>query len=100
MFYTVTANFDMAQYGDLVVEQFLELGNAIDFAEEQKTEFLNQIPSNGALDEEDSTYENYGVNSPHYYFYGVLKNGENFVTVRVTESKFKDKPEAKILVKD
>ncbi|PEM69353.1 hypothetical protein [Bacillus pseudomycoides] len=100
MFYTVTANFDMAQYGDLVVEQFLELGNAIDFAKEQKTEFLNQIPSNGALDEEDTMSENYGVNGQHYFFYGVSEDGENFVTIRVVESKFKDRSEAEILVED
>ncbi|PDY14183.1 hypothetical protein COO16_04265 [Bacillus pseudomycoides] len=100
MFYTVTANFDMTSDGELVVEQFLDLKKAINFAEEQKTEFLNRIPSNGALDPEESTNENFGIDGQHYYFYGVSKNGVDFVTIRVIESKFKDKPEAKILVED
>ncbi|PGK15214.1 hypothetical protein CN895_07645 [Bacillus cereus] len=104
MFYTVTANFRMRCGGHLEVQNFLDLGKAIEFAEEQKIEFLNEIP-NGALDEDETMSIDYSnsVNGQHYYFYGVSKDEideQNYVTIRVVESKFQDRPEAKILVED
>lgn len=85
-FYTVTANFDMSNHSDLQVESFLHLENANAFGEEMKDEFLNEIPRNGALDNEDSDFEYDEL----FYFYGVSACGENFVTVRVVETTFKD----------
>lgn len=85
-FYTVTANFDMAQHGDLEVQSFLQLENANAFGQSMKEEFLNQIPCNGALDEEASDHEH----DEYFFFYGVSENGENFVTIRVTQTTFTD----------
>ncbi|GAB0171770.1 hypothetical protein LSPCS325_52070 [Lysinibacillus sp. CTST325] len=92
-FFAVTANFDMASYGDLQVEIFLQLEKAIEFAKTMKEQFLNEIPDNGSLDEESSIqeHENY-FDQPnvHFYFYGVSENGENFVAVMVFQSNFMD----------
>lgn len=82
-FYTVTANFDMAQYGDLEVRSFQHLHNAIAFGEEMKEKFLSEIPDR-ELDMEDTTDE-------YCYFYGVSENGENFVTVRIDLTNFADR---------
>ena len=85
-FYTVTANFDMSNHSDLEVKSFLHLENANAFGQNMKEEFLKEIPSNGELDEDASDHEH----DAHFYFYGVSKCGENFVTVRVTETTFED----------
>lgn len=93
-FYLVTANFDMAEYGHLEVETFLNPENAIKFAESMKQEFIDEIPWNGALDEEETVYESY-ESDDLFYFYGVSENGENFVTIRVKAKKFADLNEVK-----
>jgi hypothetical protein len=85
-FYTVTANFDMAQHSDLIVHSFLQLENANAFGQSMKEEFLKQIPCDGALDEEASDHEH----DEHFFFYGVSENGENFITIRVIETTFMD----------
>lgn len=85
-FYIVTANFDMSSHGDLKTESFRHLKNANAFAQSMKEEFLDQIPYNGALDEDDSDHEY----DEYFYFYGVSRCGENFVTVRVTQTSFMD----------
>lgn len=87
MFYTVSANFDMAQYSELTIKSFLNLKAANDFAKEQKEEFMNQIPNDGKLDEESSDHEH---NGELFFFYGVSEDGENFITVCVTEEMFWD----------
>lgn len=83
-FYTVTANFDMSAHSELVVKSFLSFSNALECAEEQRNEFLNCI-SGGELDPEASDFE---ADGDYYYYYGVSKNGEDFVTIRVTSTLF------------
>lgn len=85
-FYTVTANFDMSQNGELQVKNFLDLKNAVAFAEGQKAHFLKEIPDS-LLDEEwtEETSEDY-----HFYFYGVSSDGENNVTIKVFNGSFED----------
>lgn len=85
-FYTVTANFDMAQYGDLEMKNFLHPQNAIAFGKEMKEIFLSEIPDR-ELDMED-TIE---CTDEYFYFYGVSKNGENFVTIRIELTNFEDR---------
>lgn len=85
-FYTVTANFDMSNHSNLQVGSFLHLENANAFGQCMKEEFLSQIPYDGALDEDDSDHEY----EEYFYFYGVSKCGENFVTIRVTQTTFMD----------
>lgn len=85
-FYTVTANFDMSNHSELEVESFLKLENANAFGQSMKEEFLNQIPCDGALDKESSDHEFDEL----FYFYGVSEDGENFITIRVIETTFKD----------
>lgn len=93
-FFVVTANFDMASYGELEVESFQQPENAIAFAQKMKEKFLDDIPENGALDEESSFQEQdegfFLAPDEIFNFYGVSKNGENFVTIRVTKTNFKD----------
>ncbi|MFJ7954313.1 hypothetical protein ACIQZG_22685 [Lysinibacillus sp. NPDC096418] len=85
-FFIVTAYFDMASYGDLKVGSFLHLENANSFGQMMKEKFLKMIPCNGALDEEFSEHEY----EEYFYFKGVSKDGENFVTVEVAKMNFMD----------
>jgi hypothetical protein len=91
-FFTVTANFDMSAHSELEVKTFIHWENAYQFAEEQRIEFLNQIPNNGVIDEDDTMIE-VGTKDNLYYYYGVSQNGENFVTIRVIEDTFTDEKE-------
>lgn len=85
-FYTAIVNFDMSTYSEVKVKSFLNLENANKWAIEEKQEFLNQIPCNGALDEEQSDHEYDDL----FFFYGVSRDGENFVTIRVIKDTFVD----------
>lgn len=85
-FYTVSGNFDLAYDSEVIIESFIELRNANEFAKEMKEEFIKRIPCDGALDLEE-TYEE---NEDFFYFKGVSADGENYVTVNVTKKSFKD----------
>jgi hypothetical protein len=89
-FYTVSACFDMSQYGDVAVKSFLKYENAKKWAALQVQKFLKEIPNNGALDDDASM-----DHSDHelFYYYGVSADGENFVTVQVEETTFADQEE-------
>lgn len=93
-FFTVTANFDMVSHSELEVESFLHPENAIKFAEKMKENFLNDIPEDGSLDEESSFHEHtegfFLETNEIFHFYGVSKNGENYITISVTKTNFKD----------
>lgn len=102
LFYTVVASFNMASYGEIVNETFLHLKNANKFAAEQKQDFFNRVQSESTtyssgviLDEFFSVHEE---NERLFYFYGVTEDGENVVTVSVTETSFIDEPQAIITV--
>ncbi|MFD4932162.1 hypothetical protein ACFWMS_25365 [Peribacillus butanolivorans] len=92
-FYRVTADFDMSAHGNLEVKEFLNLDNALIEAAYQVNDFINCIPYNGELDQEDTDWEA----SEHeiFRFYGVSRTGEDIVTVRVTEGTFEDVSEEK-----
>lgn len=83
-FFTVTANFDMSQYGDIECESFRQLDNANAFGKKMKEKFLSEIP-NRKLDEEETLEE-----LEHYYFKGQCIDGENYVTISVQLTNFKD----------
>lgn len=86
LFFTVIASFDMSQNSELQVKNFIDLKNAVEFAEGQKAHFLKEIPDS-LLDEEwtEETSEDY-----HFYFYGVSSDGENNVTIKVFNGTFED----------
>lgn len=91
-FFTVVADFDMREFRELEVDSFLNLDCAIDFAKSMKQKFINEFP-NGELDHDDTMEIVEGEDGELYYFYGVSKTGEDFVTIKVLRKDFKDKKE-------
>lgn len=84
-FFTVTANFDMESYSELEVANFLHPENAISYAFMMKERFLNDIP-NGALDEKSSFIDEDEI----FRFVGTSEIGDNFVSINVERTNFKD----------
>lgn len=102
LFYTVVAIFNMFSYGEVVVETFVSLENANKSAAKQKQDFFDRVQKESkdyyfgvVLDEDFSIHEE---NEKLFYFYGVTDDGENAVTVSVTESTFTDEPKAIITI--
>jgi hypothetical protein len=85
-FYRMTAYFDLSSYNDVRVKEYLNLDNALADATYQVHDYLNLI-NDGALDPIESDWDSVGQ---PFRFYGVDKDGENFVTVEVEEVDFED----------
>lgn len=93
-FYTVSAFFDMSTYSEVVTRSFIERVNANQFAKVQQEVFLKQIPENGALNEDESEEDH---SDGLFYFYGISKEYNNFITIKVTEEVFYDSSNSLIM---
>lgn len=93
--FIVTAKFDTEASNDVVVKPFHSYAKALEFAYQQKQEFLKQIMGDGLVDEE-WTYEQYHIEQ--YFYHGVSAlNSTETISIRVEEATFGDEPQSNLM---